>query len=223
MSRLRPAVNLLVLMGSVATLMAQPLIPFEHTASLFVLEHGCGCILEITPAGDVSVAVSRAEILVVTGGSEVNFSEQGIAFTPDGAMYFSEGEEEVLMRRTVSGALGIVATEADIIQALTARQANISPTVDMDSITVGSDGNVYIIDQDGQAVIRFDPETEEVSVLVTSAGLSAALQGGDARDLEKGIVAGSDGLIYAFNQAGPVAVYAICSDGTTQLILPETA
>ena len=198
--------------------MAQPLIPFEHTASLFVLEHGCGCILEITPAGDVSVAVSRAEILVVTGGSEVNFSEQGIAFTPDGAMYFSEGEEEVLMRRTVSGALGIVATEADIIQALTARQANISPTVDMDSITVGSDGNVYIIDQDGQAVIRFDPETEEVSVLVTSAGLSAALQGGDARDLEKGIVAGSDGLIYAFNQAGPAAVYAICSDGTTQLI-----
>ena len=32
--------------------MAQPLIPFEHTASLFVLEHGCGCILEITPTGE---------------------------------------------------------------------------------------------------------------------------------------------------------------------------
>ena len=218
MSRLGPAVNLLVLMGSVATLMAQPLIPFEHTASLFVLEHGCGCILEITPAGDVSVAVSREEILAVTGGSEVNFSEQGAAFTPDGAMYFVEDEAEVLMRRTVSGALGVVVTEADIIQALTARQANISPTVHMVSITVGSDGNVYIIDQDGQAVIRFDPETEEVGVLVTSAGLSAALQGGDARDLEKGIAAGPDGLIYAFNEGGPPAVYAICSDGTTLLI-----
>ena len=196
-------------------------IPFEYTASLFVLDHGCECILEITPEGDVSVAVSRAEILAVTGGSGVsgvNFAEQGIAFTPDGTMYFAEGEEEVLMRWTVSGVLSIVATEADIIQALTARQANISATVDMDSITVGSDGKVYIIDQDNQAVIRFDPETEEVTVLVTSAGLSAALQFGDARALEKGIAAGTDGLIYAFNEAGPPAVYAICSDGTTRLV-----
>ncbi len=221
MSRLRAAVKFLVLMGSMATLTAQPLIPFEYTAGLFVLEHGCGCILEITPEGDVSVAVSRAEILAVTGGSEVNFSEQGAAFTPDGAMYFVEDQAEVLMRRTVDGALGVVVSEADIIQALTARQANISPTVHMVSITVGSDGNVYIVDQDGQAVIRFDPETEEVSVLVTPAGLSAALQGGDTRDLEKGIAAGPDGLIYAFNEGGPPAVYAICSDGTTLLIARE--
>ncbi len=223
--RLNVAQNLwraaLVLMGSLAALMGQPLIPFEHTASLFVLEQGCGCILEITPGGEVGVAVSRAEILEVTGGSEVNFSEQGIAFTPDGAMYFAEGQEEVLMRRTVRGVLSIVATEEDILQALTARQANISPTVDMDSITVGSDGKVYIIDQDGQAVIRFDPQTDEITVLVTSAGLSAALQGGDALALEKGIAAGADGLMYAFNEAGPAAVYAVCSDGTTEIIARE--
>lgn len=92
---------------------------------------------------------------------------------------------------------------------------------DMDSITVGSDGRVYIIDQDGQAVIRFDPQTEQITVLVTSAGLSAALQGGDALALEKGIAAGADGLMYAFNEAGPAAVYAVCSDGTTEIIARE--
>ncbi len=123
MSRLRTAVKLLVLMGSVATLMAQPLIPFEHTASLFVLEHGCGCILEITPAGDVSVGyllvqhmvlghrLCLRELLLEFGNNAVGeFAGAGEVSLPLALFEFKSGRVEFLFQRLRAGQLFLLGT-----------------------------------------------------------------------------------------------------------------
>ena len=139
----------LIVIASPAIAIAQPLIPFQATGNLFVLDHDCGCILEITPEGDVNVAVSKFEILAVTDDADVDFNSQGIAFTPDGTMYFVESIAEVLMKRTSDGTLSIVATGVEL-QAVESIFW-LGQDVDMDGVTVGSDGNVYVMDEEQPA------------------------------------------------------------------------
>ena len=90
---------------SAGGLVAQPLIPFQNTGDLYVMEDGCGCILRITPQAEVSIAVSRAEVGALTGEVLVDFDSTGLAFTPDGTMYFVEAESQTIIRRRVTGVM----------------------------------------------------------------------------------------------------------------------
>lgn len=49
-----------------------PLLPFDNTGDPFVTDSGSASILGITPGGTVTIAVTRAEIEDVAGGSGDN-------------------------------------------------------------------------------------------------------------------------------------------------------
>ncbi len=70
MRRLRQRFLILAIAGFMVTLGLAPessaLLPFNPTFDLFVLDDGSKNILRITPAGRVSIAVTRAEIEAAT-------------------------------------------------------------------------------------------------------------------------------------------------------------
>jgi hypothetical protein len=107
-----------VLALGLASATAQPLIPFRHTGDLYVLDHGCGFILRVTSESDVGVAVTRSDILAVTGESSVDFEGEGIAFDSVGSMYFRGSESGAILKRTVDGSLSLLVSESAILGAI---------------------------------------------------------------------------------------------------------
>ena len=95
---------------------ASPLLPFEFTGDLFVLDTQEGRILRMAPDGTVSVAVTNAQILAVTGESFVGFSNSGIAFdgVVGGDLFFTEAFSDSILKLS-GGVLSVLTSKADII------------------------------------------------------------------------------------------------------------
>ncbi|MCH8038809.1 MAG: hypothetical protein IH977_00505 [Nitrospinae bacterium] len=162
---------------------ASPLLPFPDTGDLFVLDDGSGSVLRISPTGVVSVVFSETDITDVTGESFVDFEDQGIAFDGivGGAWFFTEDASNTILKVS-GGVLSVHSTETDIENATTL----IDP--DFEGLTIGTDGFVYVIDDDNQTVIQVDPTDGTMASIHTSAADFNFLI--TAVDLESGIVAG---------------------------------
>lgn len=189
-----------------------PLEPFDQTADLYVLDSGCHCILEITPAGQVSVFVTDAELTSVGAGG---LSDKKIAFAADGTMYFTAGGD--LFRRTPDGTLTLFVSEA-------AFDAAASTSTDVDGVAFGSDGMLYLCDDRDPFVYRVDPSTGGVSVVVGPSDFDA-LSGISDVDLEEGIVGAEGGIVYVAADNGSDTnddvIFAIDITTDTVSVLPD--
>ena len=176
-----------------------PLLPFDSTGDLYVMDEGCDCILRITPGGLVSVEVTKADITTATGESP-DLDHNGIAFDAGGAMYFTEDDSNTILKKS-GGVLSVLTTEAAIKTATGASSAD--PT----GLAFGSDGFLYVADDDvADALLRVDPSTGAVSVYVTKAAYEAALGALEAFDMEIGVAADEDGNIYTTSHGGTAPI-----------------
>ena len=190
------------------------LIPFDETGDLYVLDGACACVLRITPDEEISIAVTTQAITGLTGKSTVFFDNEGIVFDPrDGTMYFVESDTETILRKTPDGTLAVFAKESDVLPALPG-----ATNIDLDELKFGVDGILYATDDENDAVLRFDPETGDASVLADRAAFNAAISLTEL-DLEKGLVASENGLLYVFSDGDPEAVFSVCPNGTVSVVL----
>ena len=143
-----------------------------------------GFVLRATlPDGDLSLVLTEAEILAVTGKDEADL-QGGIAFDCEGNLYITDEEggndiNDVILKLTPGGFLSIFITEADIL-AVTG-----GSSVDLD---VGMNffvETLYVLD-DGECdcVLKIDTEGN-IEEFITEEDIEA-VTGGNA-DLEGGI------------------------------------
>lgn len=187
-----------------------PLLPFNQTGDLYVLDDGCDCVLRISPAGAVSVAVTEAQIQAFTGGA-VDFSEAGIAFDANDVMYFTESGSDSILRFPPGGPLTEVVDAAAIGAATGA-----GSTAELRGLAFGADGNLYANDQEADVVIRVIPATGAVSVLATSTDLDDAA--GTSIEPTTGIVGSENGTIYTLSDDGGDFVFAVTSGGAVSVL-----
>jgi len=203
------ALLLTLLLVGITQAAVPPLLPFNSTADLFVLDSGSGSILRITPGGTVTVEVTKAQIEGVAGGVGGNyFGDNSIAFDADGTLYFvaSVIDESAIFKRVPGGPLTMLASELTL-------ELDVGGDVDADGIAFGSDGLLYVSDDIGERVLQVDPDTGTAFEYVTKADFEA-LAGLTSADMEVGIVGASGGIIYVASEGTPNAIIAIAPDGT---------
>ncbi len=174
-----------------------PLVPFDNTGDLYVLDNGSDGILRITPAGAVSVAVTKAQILSAAGGDpgdNISFSNCGIAFDASGNYYFvaantSQDPNDFGIFRVdgISEVVTLITSEADL--------SAVSANADPEGMAFGSDGMLYVNDEGSDSVLQVNPTTGAVSVYVSEATLNA-LGGITNASLDSAIVGAEGGILY---------------------------
>lgn len=201
---------------------ASPLLPFPITGDLFVLDNGSGSVLRISPTGVVSVVFSETDITNVTGESFVDFDDMGIAFDGmvGGDWFFTEDASNSILKVS-SGVLSVHSTAADIesVTGLTG--------TDLEGLAIGTGGELFVIDDFNQAVIKVDPTVGTIASIHTSAAQFDGLfteQPGFV-DLESGIVAGPDGTLFVISEDDFFfdfnAVFEIASNGDPTLLVED--
>ncbi|QGJ72028.1 Hypothetical protein PBC10988_37430 [Planctomycetales bacterium 10988] len=182
---------------------------------LFVLDDGSGNVLRISPEGQVSIEVTRAEILALTGRPQVDFRDSGLVADDQGRIFFVDHFSDTLLRYA-SGTLSILASEA----ALTAETGR--PNAFPEGLTFGTDGNLYLTDTFSNDILQIDPDTGAVDTFVTSAqingqtGLNPVMVGSS-------IVGNPDGGIYLSLENPHHVVLSITFDGTVTEIAGSTS
>ena len=193
-----------------------PLLPFDCTADLFVLDSGSSSILRITPSGTVAIEITKGQIDDIAGeGSGNYFGDNGIAFDAYGTMYFvaSVTGESAIFKREPGGLLTILSSEL-------ALESDVGGDVDADGPAFGSDGLLYVSDDTGQRVLKVAPSTG-AAVVHTSKAEFEALPGFASVDIETGIVGGDEGIIYVVSDSGsgdPNTIFAVAPDGTPSVL-----
>ncbi len=220
----RNSLLLTAILAAVSPAAADPLLPFSRTGDLFVLDDGSDSVLRIGSDGSVSVAISKAEILAVTGQPNVGFFALGIAFdgVVGGAMVFTEGLSDAVLK-WADGSLTILTTEAAIAVATG------SPDAEPRGLAFDSDGSLFAnvttlsgspIDFD--AVLKIDPATGDVSLHVSQAQLEPLVPNPnplfDPVNLEVAIVGGPGGVIYTASRTLPDVIFEIAADGTPSFL-----
>lgn len=105
----------LILQTDKAISATPPLLPFNTTGDLYILDNGSDSILRITPAGVITIEVTAAQIMFVTSETDVSFSNRGIVFDAAGAMYFTENSSDSILKVATSGTLTVLTSEANIV------------------------------------------------------------------------------------------------------------
>ena len=190
------------------------LLPFRNTGDLLVLDDACECVLRLSKEGEVSIEISRAEILSVVNVPDAALDNEGIVFDHQGALYFVESRSESILKRPRGGQLFVLTTAASILGAL----GFPATEIDLDGMVFGSDGFLYVTDDENEAVLKVDPLTGVVTVVARPEDFLALLPGGSSIDVEKGIVAGPDRDIWVFSDGDPEALFRICANGEIALV-----
>ena len=184
-----------------------PLLPFDSTGDLFILDSGSGNILRITPDGTVTIEVTKAEIMTATGGANVSFYESGIAFDAAGSMYFVEEVSKSILKREPSGAVTVLTPAAAITAA-----GGLNP----DALAFGSDGLLYVTDDGADAVLQVNPTTGAITMYVNSATF-LSMPGITDVTIENGIVGDEGGIVYVVSDP-PDVIFAIGPGGTPSVL-----
>ena len=199
---------------------ALPLVPFDETGDLFVLDDGSESILRIKPDGTVSVFLTETQITAITGESDVDFDENmGIAFdgVVGGAMFFAEDDSDAILKFS-GGVLSMLTTEAAMEAATGAADA------EPEGIAFGSGGDLFVNDDGSDSVLKVNPTTGAVSVHTSKAALEVVL-GLTGVDLDAPIIGGPGGVIYTATDGdvglGSNAIFAIAADGTPSVLVKD--
>ena len=176
-------------------------------AAMYVLEEGADDIIKIAPDGTVEIVVTEAEIKAATGQWDADLDDRGIVVDEDGNIYFTEKDSDsVLMKPADGGDLVVVVSESQI-DNLTDDDCHADPR----SITIGSDGKLYIMDNESDSILSYDPATENVALVASKSDLTG-VSGITNVNLEGGIVATDDGNIYFVSDTSTDAVMSINID-----------
>ena len=211
-------VLLLVLLAPDASIGATPpLLPFDQTGDLFVLDDGSSSVLRIDAAGTVSVKVAEEEIVATTGYRAVSFDDCGIAFDGTGNMYFAvlaKGGPLIgsILKLDSAGNLGVLTTVDQITDVTGHPNDRAKPA----GIAFGSDGMLYVNEQLTGSVLQMDPASGAVTLFVTE-GVFQEIPGVSSVNLVSSIV-GGDNVIYVASDARPNAIFAIAPTGTPTLL-----
>ena len=147
--------------------------------------------------------MSEAEIVAATGEDKAQLDDRGIAVNDQGDIFFTDKESHsLLMQPGDGGPLEIVATKAEI-SAVTG-----SGGADPKSLANGPDGAIYLAEDKGDSIVRFDPFTGEMEVVVSKADL-LSLPDVSSVDLDGGMVVSADGTLYAVSDGDPDTIFAI--------------
>ncbi|MEX2450074.1 MAG: cadherin-like domain-containing protein, partial [Rhodospirillales bacterium] len=170
---------------------------------LHFIDSGNGNIVRMNTDGSLEIAVTRDEIEAATGRDDVDLSDRGLAIDGAGNIFFTDGKSDaVLMKPADGGAVSVIASENDMEDATGDNNA------DPKGITIGADGNLYVVDDESDSVLRIDPVTGAVDQVVSRRDLDDVPGVRDV-DLGSGIVAGTDGSIYVTSDDDPKAVFEI--------------
>jgi len=185
---------------------------FPNSGDLLLLDTSSDHVLRLTPDGRAAIFVSRAEILAVTGLTDVSFFNRGIAVDPRNDVYFGDAVSGAILKRATDGSLTILTSAAQIL-AVTGDVA-----VDPRALTVAGDGFLYVSENVADAVLRIDPATGAVTVHASATDLLAPA-GISSVELTGGI-AGSrtDGTVYQASAFSPAAVFEIAPNGTVSVL-----
>jgi streptogramin lyase len=192
----------LFLFAGIAAAATPPLLPLNSTGDLFVMDNGSDSILRITPAGNVSIEVSEAQIMAVTGEVNAGLSNRGLAFDANNAMYFTDSESDTILKKIPGGPLTVLTTQAAVYAAIGETDASLQ------GIAFGSDGFLYVIEAEYDTVLRVDPNTGAVTVYVPNADFLTA-SGATYIDLQCGIVGAEGGIIYVASDEEINAIFRI--------------
>lgn len=188
------------------------LIPYRHTGDALVMDDNCGCILRITPEKVISIEVTQAEILALNGQAEIEFDEATMVVDPLRILYFNDGSSNAIWRRVPGQALTSFYTSAQILEALT-EAGSPSAEINLVGLAFGEHGFLYVVD-DFSAVYKIDTQTRDFKILASAANFQAILGPTDEIDTERGIVAGTDGMIFVASDGTPEAVFSISPNGS---------
>ena len=170
---------------------------------MFVMDESSDSILKVLADGTVEVLVSEDDITAATGESGANLHDRGLSIDDSGNVYFTdEDSDSILMKPADGGPVQIVTSESDIEAATGGSHA------DPQDMTLGSDGMLYINDDDTDSIVQVNPVTGAVQVLVSGDALEA-LTGISNVDLDGGITASADGKLYAASDGSPDAIFEI--------------
>ena len=170
---------------------------------MLVLDETSDSVLQVNADGTVQVLVSENDITAVTGESGANLHDRGLAIDDTGNVYFTdEDSDAVLMKPADGGPVEIVASASDL------EAATGGSHVDPQDMTLGSDGMLYINDDDTDSIVQVNPSTGAVNVLVSGSALES-LSGISGVDLDGGITASADGKLYAVSDGSPDAIFEI--------------
>ena len=200
-------------------------IPFDDTGDALVVEPSTGNILNITPGGVVSIALSRDAIQAVTGRSDVNLDRKGIAVDgDDGTAYFAEQDSGALLKFPIGGPLSILARRSAFVTAA----GGVTDHFNLGT-AFSSDGFLYVTSKHSgpgeeeaggtglDRIFKVNRTTGNVTLFTDERAVESALPGTViSYDTEQAIVGGDGGRIYVANtnSADPPGVIAFASDGT---------
>ncbi|MBC7002107.1 hypothetical protein BIZ37_06035 [Photobacterium sp. BZF1] len=199
---------------------ANQLLPPSRTANLYALEVDCDCVLEITPQKEISIKISRQDILDAInedGGAfeDINLDNKAIVALPDGSIIFGveamvpyeyEGPnppiiEEFLLKLDKYNELSILIDSDD------AMQVNDGEFPDFEGLVMGIDGKLYVGEDASDDVLKVDPVTGDFYRFAKKEDFEA-LGEGFIFDIQPAISADSR-YIYLASDDTPNIVYKI--------------
>ncbi len=192
------------------------LLPFEHTGDALVMDDNCGCILRITREKVISIELTKAQILAVSGDTEIEFDNGSLVVDARGGFYFSDSMSNMIFRQVPGEALASFYTSDEILQAL-AEAGSPAAEVKLIGLAFGEDGFLYVVD-DFSAIYKINTETRDLEILVGPADFRAVLDPTDEIDTERGLVATAQGLLYVASDGTPDAVFSVASNGAVSLL-----
>ncbi|MGF1872659.1 hypothetical protein [Photobacterium indicum] len=188
------------------------ILPYPLTSNLYALEDDCDCVLKINPEKDITIAITKQQILYAlyqVGGhyDSVSFSNAGIVVLFDGTVIFAltaNGDNDsgaYLMKRDKYGKLTVLLHNDDITSLTGGSDA------DLDGLVAGFDGFLYVGEDEEDMILKVNPHTGYAEIFIEKEGLE---QLGDGFDFDVQSAMSADyRYIYTASDNTPNIVYRI--------------
>ena len=164
---------------------------------LYAADENCDCVIRVTiPGGTVSVVVSEEQITDVTGESNAEL-DGGIAVDNQGNIYITDDTSNSVLKVTPGGTVSVLAAESAIMAVTGESEANL----DVGVVLGVTDGFLYVLDDEANAVLRIDTSSGAVSLAATEADIRGAT-GLDIVDPEGGIAINDEGILFVGDDGG---------------------
>lgn len=188
------------------------LLPYPLTSNLYALENDCDCVLKISPEKDISITITKQQILYALfqiGGhyDNVDFEDAGIVASSDGTVIFAltangDGDSGAyLMKKDKYGKLTVLLHNDDITSLTGGSEA------DLDGLVAGFDGFLYVGEDDEDMILKVNPHTGYAEIFIEKEDLE---QLGDGFDFDVQAALSADyRYIYTASDDTPNIVYRI--------------